>query len=596
MITQFKITNIKGFGDTDNTLDVELDSSRINIVVAPNGFGKTSLTTAFKSVQTNNRRLIVEDINKYKKDKELQSSFQIVEDGHTYISNQTTNEIATNFNCQVISSLLFADTTSKKFGAFTHTNAYLNINTVELCKVKSKPEQFYKVTDIRGVFGIKGKVLGNISSYLENVNFMTELTNYYDVFQKFDASIRSNMITEIENYANAQTVSNESIRNTVDLSKLKSDEYYNRFRNYLSSFVSCFTDWDIFSIFYQLRYLYKNKREKLRQQIEALEYNHFRDKLDQNLKDFNSSWKENLKSEVHDAMLQVKFPHADELSNGQRDVMSFVVQLMNVRSKLKETKKNIVVIDEIFDYMDDANLITAQYYLTQYLKLNKGNLYIIILSHLDPTYFKSYVFSKKTINVCYLNRQALSLSNEMKAFLSFRNTLNRKEADDNALYKDISNYFFHYNPAQTDLTTRIHSHISNLQTNWFKDNNLKVYILSELNKYLSGATSDDPYSVCLAIRLRVEKVAYEKLKTQEERDEFLKINKTKDKLQYVEDCGLLIPDSYYVMGSIYNDAEHLVEPSKDKNCIYKLYHRVIKKIVVNFFEYDGENPIEISKL
>lgn len=85
MITQFKITNIKGFGDTDNTLDVELDSSRINIVVAPNGFGKTSLTTAFKSVQTNNRRLIVEDINKYKKDKELQSSFQIVEDGHTYI-------------------------------------------------------------------------------------------------------------------------------------------------------------------------------------------------------------------------------------------------------------------------------------------------------------------------------------------------------------------------------------------------------------------------------------------------------------------------------------------------------------------------------
>lgn len=106
MITQFKITNIKGFGDTDNTLDVELDSSRINIVVAPNGFGKTSLTTAFKSVQTNNRRLIVEDINKYKKDKELQSSFQIVEDGHTYISNQTTNEIATNFNCQVISSLL----------------------------------------------------------------------------------------------------------------------------------------------------------------------------------------------------------------------------------------------------------------------------------------------------------------------------------------------------------------------------------------------------------------------------------------------------------------------------------------------------------
>ena len=67
--------------------------------------------------------------------------------------------------------------------------------------------------------------------------------------------------------------------------------------------------------------------------------------------DFNSSWKENLKGVEHTkgqkTMLQVIFPHADELSNGQRDVMSFVVQLMDVQSKLKENKKNIVVIDEI---------------------------------------------------------------------------------------------------------------------------------------------------------------------------------------------------------------------------------------------------------
>lgn len=425
---------------------------------------------------------------------------------------------------------------------------------------------------------------------------MSELTNYYDVFQKFESATRSNMITEIEDYANAQTASIVSICNAVDLLKLKSDEYYIRFAAYLSSFAPNLTDWDIFSIFYQLRYLYKHNREQLRQQREALEYNLFRSKLDQNLKDFNSSWKENLKSEVHGNILQVKFPHADELSNGQRDIMSFVVQLMNVRSKLKSSKKNIVVIDEIFDYMDDANLITAQYYLTQYLKLNKGNLYVIILSHLDPTYFKSYIFSKKTINVCYLNRQALALSNEMKAFLAFRNNLDRKNVDDNALYKEVSNYFFHYNPAQIDLTTRVKSHIAYLQTSWFKDNNLKVYILGELNKYLSGNSNYDPYSVCLAIRLRVEKAAYEKLLDQVNRNEFLNINKTKDKLQYVEDCGLMIPDSYYVMGSIYNDAEHLIDPSKDKNCIYKLYHRVIKKIVARFFNYDNDTPIDITML
>ena len=276
-------------------------------------------------------------------------------------------------------------------------------------------------------------------------------------------------------------------------------------------------------------------------------------------------------------MLQVEFPHADELSNGQRDVMSFVVQLMDVQSKLKKNKKNIVVIDEIFDYMDDANLITAQYYLTQYLKLNKNNLYVLILSHLDPTYFKSYIFSKSTINVCYLNKQALAISAEMKAFLVFRSSLDKKNAEQNSLYKDISNFYFHYNPNSKDLTSRVHSNIVHLQTNWFKDDNLKRYILGELNKYLSGKTDYDPYSVCLAIRIRVEKAAYEMLNSPISRDEFLGINKTKDKLLYVESFGHNVPDSFYVMGSIYNDAEHLNDPDKDKNCIYKLYHKVIMK-------------------
>ena len=116
-----------------------------------------------------------------------------------------------------------------------------------------------------------------------------------------------------------------------------------------------------------------------------------------------------------------------------------------------------------------------------------------------------------------------------------------------------------------------------------------------MNKYLSGTTDYDPYSVCLAIRIRVEKLAYEKLTSQNTCDEFLNISKTKDKWLFVENQGIIIPDSFYVMGSIYNDAEHLNDPNKDKNCIYKLYHKVIKKLVQNFFAHDG-TPIDISQL
>ena len=599
MITKIQITNIKGFGSTNNILDVELQPSKVNIVVAPNGFGKTSLTTAFKCVMKNSRRLEVEKDLKYHKDESKTSVFRITEEGTTYVSDSIKNDIATHFNCQVISSLLTADTISKKIGTFTNTDAFLDINSVVLRSVKTKPVNFYKVTEIRNYFGIKGKVLKNIDACLENVTFIQGLSSYFDAFRKFEGKNRKKIINDIMTYVNGQTTSLDVIRRNVDLSIIKTDEYYSSFQDFFSKCFSGQTDWYVFSAFYQILYLYKNKNADLKQWIEAIEYKAFKEKLNQNLADFNSSWKENMKGVEHTkgqkTMLQVVFPHADELSNGQRDVMSFVVQLMDVQSKLKENKKNIVVIDEIFDYMDGANLITAQYYLTQYLKLNKNNLYVLILSHLDPTYFKNYIFSKSIINVCYLNKQALSLSDEMKAFLVYRGSLNRKQEDSNLLYKDISNYYFHYNPNSKDLTSQIHSSIPHLQKNWFKADNLKRYILGELNKYLSGTTDYDPYSVCLAIRIRVEKLAYEKLTSQNTRDEFLNTNKTKDKLLFVENQGIIIPDSFYVMGSIYNDAEHLNDPNKDKNCIYKLYHKVIKKLVQNFFAYDG-TPIDISQL
>lgn len=471
MITKIQITNIKGFGSTNNILDVELQPSKVNIVVAPNGFGKTSLTTAFKCVMKNSRRLEVEKDLKYHKDESKTSVFRITEEGTTYVSDSIKNDIATHFNCQVISSLLTADTISKKIGTFTNTDAYLDINSVVLRSVKTKPVNFYKITEIRNYFGIKGKVLENIDACLENVTFIQGLSSYFDAFRKFGGKNRKKIINDIMTYVNGQTTSLDVIKRNVDLSIIKTDEYYSSFQDFFSKCFSGQTDWYVFSAFYQILYLYKNKNADLKQWIEAIEYKAFKEKLNQNLADFNSSWKENLKGVEHTkgqkTMLQVIFPHADELSNGQRDVMSFVVQLMDVQSKLKESKKNIVVIDEIFDYMDDANLITAQYYLTQYLKLNKNNLYVLILSHLDPTYFKNYIFSKSIINVCYLNKQALSLSDEMKAFLVYRGSLNRKQEDSNLLYKDISNYYFHYNPNSKDLTSQIHSSIPHLQKNWF---------------------------------------------------------------------------------------------------------------------------------
>lgn len=41
---------------------------------------------------------------------------------------------------------------------------------------------------------------------------------------------------------------------------------------------------------------------------------------------------------------------------------------------------NILIIDEVFDYLDDANLMAVQYYITQMIKEFKDKKGIFILS------------------------------------------------------------------------------------------------------------------------------------------------------------------------------------------------------------------------
>ena len=41
----------------------------------------------------------------------------------------------------------------------------------------------------------------------------------------------------------------------------------------------------------------------------------------------------------------------------------------------------------------------------------------------------------------------------------------------------------------------------------------------------------------------------------------------------------LIPDAYYYLSAIHNDADHLKNPNDEKSCVYKLNHPVIRNIV-----------------
>ena len=70
-----------------------------------------------------------------------------------------------------------------------------------------------------------------------------------------------------------------------------------------------------------------------------------------------------IKPKVEGNSLIVKWPKAHEISNGQRDILTFITLLLKSKKSLKK-KDCILIIDEIFDYMDDANLITFQYFIS----------------------------------------------------------------------------------------------------------------------------------------------------------------------------------------------------------------------------------------
>lgn len=98
-----------------------------------------------------------------------------------------------------------------------------------------------------------------------------------------------------------------------------------------------------------------------------------------------------------DGSLAVDFPDWDDASNGEIDVLQLCVSLFRARAKLGEKEKSLLVIDEVFDYLDDANLLVAQHFLLELMKQFKDvgkSICVVILTHLDPSQFKSFRFKK----------------------------------------------------------------------------------------------------------------------------------------------------------------------------------------------------------
>ena len=619
-ISEIRVRNIKGFGDTPQPIKVSILPNKVNLLVAPNGWGKSSLTAAFESLRSN--KIDVEKENKYKQDETLDSELTIVYNGTSYTANSRKNEINNHFICKAIHCDLYSKAVSQNLGAYSNTRGYLDIKDIEIRSIPPKVVLYYKYSEEKAAFGKNGKILNNLSAFFKDKERLLLFCDK-DVdnsITKMGGKKVGALIESIKKELNAinekETV--ERIKSTVDtsiFSEINVNEAYSHLKRV---FCNGKSDIEAFTDIIQVIDFFNHNKANIKAYFKYEEYISFKTELDKNISDLNSTWKEIKSKEIAGKTVEdprklvVEFPYADVVSNGQRDILTFTVRLQAFKASLKPKKAYLLLIDEVFDYLDDANVLAAQYYLTHlinYAEKVGSRLFVGIFTHLDPKYFRSYTFGKKMLKVSYLKDVTARASNEMKTFIAFRQELNHKdEGDEKQLWNELSKHCFHYNPVLPNIKDKLAGinqtrSKNKVRENWGEGTNLFEYLLDELNKYLSDQPVYDPYAISLAIRIATEKKVYDSFDNETDKNEFANIRDkgTRDKMEFAEGKGKMIPDAFYILSLIHGESDHIeydenTKQFKEKPVIYKLNNIVVKHLVEELFDYKPGVSVTLDKL
>lgn len=202
MITKIVIENVKGYGIPGKEINLVLDSTKVNLCVAPNGFGKSSLATAFESLNQN--RLNVEEDNKNVQHINEESSLTVTIDGHNYTANNRKNELNAQLKPWIIHNRTRVDYTKRHFKRVLSVNAFMVIEPIIVCNAaKPLKSTYYSIQSIKNTFGTNRKVLSAIDLLLNNIEFCGRLCDVFDDLQKFTAKKRYACVEETINAINS---------------------------------------------------------------------------------------------------------------------------------------------------------------------------------------------------------------------------------------------------------------------------------------------------------------------------------------------------------------------------------------------------------
>lgn len=581
VINEIHIENVKGLQCFD--LKQPIQPNRPNILVAPNGFGKTSLAVAFNSLKSNHLEL--DGVNYYNG---ADTNFPVLRlklsTGESLEADYNHNTISDHFDVFVINCQLKPKATAQRYGG--RLIAIVSMDIKPTIMIKTIPQRInfdYSFTRNKRDFGINGKLLTDISDIYNNPNSMIQISEKVNFGEfglvrfrtPFDAIITR--INSIDSKKTARSIKDEINReNIIDINN---QEFTNlcdiikRKRTFDNSV-------DVFLAAWQLIHVRNNMGVNYRRALEYAAFLKKQAEIDSTLAKLNPvSDRFEIKSTIKDRSLIIEWPKADMISNGQRDILTFISRLMECH--YKESKACILVIDEFFDYLDDANLVAFQYYISTLIdsyRKNKRIIFPILLTHIDPNYLKHFCFNDKRLNVCYLKESKGRISDKMSKFIGAR---------ENPSIKDVlDTYYLHYHPDIEEIDVTDDFRRLSLNIDWGTPKMFKKKVDRELRKYLlESDKSYDPLAVCISIRIKIEENIYNCIDTEADKKEFLITHGTTEKLNYAHELGVVVPETYYLLGIIYNHPLHIAGDNDiSKPLSMKLENITIKSMIKHLWD------------
>lgn len=574
-ITKIIVENVKGAKCVEIT--DKIIPNKPSLLVAPNGFGKTSITTAFLSLNANRLKLDEENAHKGSLSNKPKLTIELLDcnnqSKHIY-ADEISNSISAELDVHVINSKLRPKAVKRNMGKFTTATARLALDEIVLVqKIPNKADFGYSVASMRKSFGANGKCLPNIELDLESPSLAPALLANKASISKFASARTSAAIDVIKQRINASdgTVSEVLLLIQAEVEHaLEAIDCLKEVADLISAARPVArARAELLLAALQICELYKADAAAFKAACEYAEYLADRAAYEHLITSFDTTWK-SVKPTEKKGQLVVDFPSPGMVSNGQRDSLSFAAQVQRVRQKIG--KRDIVlIVDEIFDYLDDANLVAAQYYISNLVKEVKGRglrIYPLIFTHLNPQSFRSYAFQDQ--KVYFLDKRKAKINPEFRKLIALR--------EDATIKALVDRHFLHFEPTSCDITPEFKA--LGLLESWGDSLKFAAYIEGEWAKYQKHSDIYDPFAICCYARVSIERNVFNKIGDTAKSAEFIATKKTTAKLCFAISVGVEVADVCFLLGVVYNDGLHLRESVDNSSPIVsKLENVVIRQML-----------------